>query len=53
MTCDKCQQKALVIDCRPYTSKRTGEQYIIRRRECPSGHRFTTYETRKNPEELK
>lgn len=51
MNCEHCGAKSVVIDVRTYSSKRLRDTYNIRRRQCANGHRFTTYETRKNPEE--
>ena len=53
MNCELCGAKSLVIDVRPYSSKLLRDTYNIRRRQCDNGHRFTTYEVRKRPEEVK
>ena len=51
MNCETCGAKSIVIDVRQYSCKRQQDTYNIRRRQCDNGHRFTTYETRKKPEE--
>ena len=39
MRCPDCRQGTYVIDSRP-----TPDGHVRRRRECPAGHRFTTWE---------
>lgn len=49
MKCPECNEESYVVDSRYCKGTRFGENYIRRRRECGSGHRFSTRENIEKP----